>query len=183
MEKTDQPSRRNYVIHGSEKDYDALQAEETIREFCAFIRSVIARYNENARQQELAEARRMDLQHAIELTEELTDEEEHQLYCKLTEALRIRRICKHENMLLKPLYDQVVDKNLLNRLAQIQGQIGMVRKTFEGKTYACRTDVLDDFRVETITSEAMQEAPGHVSECAAQSEQDVLPANSGKGGG
>ena len=86
-------------------------------------------------------------------------------------------------MLLKPLYEAVVDKNLLNRLAQIQGQIGMVKKSFVGKTYACRTDVLDDFRVETITSEAMQEAPGHVSECAAQSEQDVLPANSGKGGG
>lgn len=147
----DQPSRRNVVIRSSEKDYDALQAEQTIRDFCAFIRSVIARYDENAHQQELAEARRMDLQHAIELTEELTDEEEHQLYSKLTESLRIRRVCKHENMLLKPLYDQVVDKNLLNRLAQIQGQIGMVRKTISDKSYACRTDVLDDFRIEEPT--------------------------------
>jgi DNA-binding FrmR family transcriptional regulator len=56
-------------------------------------------------------------------------------------------------MLLKPLYDQVVDKNLLNRLAQIQGQIGTVKKTIADKSYACRTDVLDDFRVEEITGE------------------------------
>lgn len=153
MEKIDQPSQRNVVLRSSEKDYDALQAEQTIREFCSFIRSVIARYDENARQQEIAEARRMDLQHAIELTEELTEDEEHQLYGKLTEALRIRRTCKYENMTLKPLYDQVVDKNLLNRLAQIQGQIGTVKRTISDQSYACRTDVLDDFRVEEVTEE------------------------------
>ena len=146
--KMDQPSQRNVVIRSPEKEYDALGAEETIRKFCAFIRSVIAHYEENARQQEAAEARQMDLQHCIEMTPELTETEEHQLYGKLTEALRTRRTCKDENMVLKPLYEAVVDKNLLNRLAQVQGQIGVVKKTIAGKSYACRTDVLDDFRIE-----------------------------------
>ena len=46
-EKPDRPSQRNVVIRSREKDYDALQAERTIRDFCAFIRSVIARFDEN----------------------------------------------------------------------------------------------------------------------------------------
>ena len=95
-EKPDRPSQRNVVIRSREKDYDALQAERTIRDFCAFIRSVIARFDENQHQQDAAEARRMDLQHCIEMTEALTEEEEHQLYSKLSESLRTRRICKYE---------------------------------------------------------------------------------------
>lgn len=158
-EKPDRPSQRSVVIRSREKDYDALQAERTIRDFCAFIRSVIARFDENQHQQDAAEARRMDLQHCIEMTEALTEEEEHQLYSKLSESFRTRRICKYENLVMKPLYDAVADKNLLNRLAQIQGQIGTAKKTIAEKSYSCRTDVLDDFRPDTtVDKEQAQRA-------------------------
>ena len=110
------------------------------------IRDVISRFEENKRQQEAAEARESDLSHCMEMTEDLTGEEKEHIFALLTEALQTRRTCKLENEVLKPIYDQVVDKNLLNRLSQIQGQIGSVKRTIADRTYACRTDVLDDFR-------------------------------------
>ena len=142
----DQPSQKKVVIKNPVRNYDSLNAEATIKTFCVFIRDVIARFEENKRQQEAAEARESDLSHCMEMTEDLTVEEKEHIFGLLTEALQTRRTCKLENEVLKPIYDQVVDKNLLNRLSQIQGQIGSVKRTIADRTYACRTDVLDDFR-------------------------------------
>lgn len=148
-----EPSLRNVVIQNPKKDYDVLGAVQKLKEFCAFIREVIAHFDENKRLQEEAEARESDLRHCIEMTDDLSPEEQHQLYIKLAEALRMRRNCKAENEVLKPIYDQVVDKNLLNRLSQIQGAIGTVKTTVANRAYACRTDVLDDFRIIERTEE------------------------------
>lgn len=146
---TDNPSQKNVVIHSPERDFDVLKSESTLKNFCAFIRDVIAHFEENKRIQEAAEARESDLRHCMEMTEDLTAEEKAHIFDLLTEALQTRRTCKVENEVLKPIYDQVVDKNLLNRLSQIQGQIGTVKRTIADRSYACRTDVLDDFRVES----------------------------------
>ena len=153
----DQPSQKNIVIHSPEKDFDVLQAEATIKSFCAFIRNVIAHFEENKHLQEVAEARESDLSHCMEMTEDLTDEEKSRIFALMTEALQTRRTCKAENEVLKPIYDQVVDKNLLNRLSQIQGQIGTVKRTIADRSYACRTDVLDDFRAEKTQTDDLQE--------------------------
>lgn len=139
-----QPSLRNVTIRGADKDFDTLKTEETIREFCAFIRSIISRYNENLILQEDAEAKEQDIRHFIEMANNISDDEKQILYSKLTSALQERRQCKNENEIIKPLYDFVADKNLLNRLSQIQGSVGSVKKTISNRSYACRTDVLDD---------------------------------------
>lgn len=138
---------RNIVVNCSEKEFDALEAEKTLKEFCAFIRSVISRFDENKRLQEEAEAKEQDLKHYIEMTNGLSDDEIKILYMKIVDALQLRRSCKSENELLKPLYEFVADKKLLNHLCQIQGLVGSVKKTIKNRSYACRTDILDDFRV------------------------------------
>ena len=148
MEEINRPSIQNVTIPASGRDYDVLQAERTLKEFCAFIRTVIAHYEYNKQKQDEAEAQEADLRHCIELVEDLTETEKGRLYEKLSAALKTRRACKYENEVLRPLMDHVADKNLLNRLSQIQGAIGIAKKTISGKTYACRTDVLDDFRME-----------------------------------
>ncbi len=139
-----QPSLRNVTIRGADKDFDTLNIEETIREFCAFIRSIISRYNENLILQEDAEAKEQDIRHFIEMANNLSDDEKKIIYAKLSNTLQDRRQCKNENEIIRPLYDFVADKNLLNRLSQIQGAVGSVKKTISNRTYACRTDVLDD---------------------------------------
>jgi len=69
-------SRRSLTFKGTEKDFDTLNSEETLRTFCAFLRSVIARYEENKRRQVEAEAQETDLSHCMELVEGLTEKEE-----------------------------------------------------------------------------------------------------------
>ena len=54
-----------------------------------------------------------------------------------------------ENEILAPLYNEIADKALINKLARIQGQVSGLKDTVNNRTYGCRTSVLDDFRVET----------------------------------
>ena len=147
-------SRRSQTFKGTEKDFDTLNAEETLRTFCAFLRSVIARYEENKRRQEEAEAQETDLSHCMELVEGLTEKEKRMIFRRLTDALQTRRTCKAENEILTPLYNYIADKELINKLAQIQGAIGTVKGTINNRSYGCRTSILDDFRPEeTIMTE------------------------------
>lgn len=142
-------SRRNLTFRGSEKNYDALNAEQTLKDFAAFLRDVITRYEENKRRMEDAEARETDLNHCMELAEDLTEKERRMIFRRLTEALQTRRTCKAENEILAPLYNYASDRELINKLAQIQGQVSSVKETVSNRSYGCRTSVLDDFRPES----------------------------------
>ena len=148
-------SRRCLTFRGNEKDFDTLNAEETLRTFCAFLRSVIARYEENKRKQEEAEAQEMDLSHCMELVDGLTEKEKLMIFRRLTDALQTRRTCKAENEILIPLYNYISDKELINqlinKLAQIQGATGTVKDTINNRSYGCRTSIRDDFRPEETT--------------------------------
>ena len=150
-EQEAESSRRNLMFRASEKNYDALDAEETLKSFTAFLRTVITRYEENQRLLEDAEAREADLSHCMELVEGLTDKEKRMIFRRLTDALQTRRTCKHENEILAPLYQEICDKTLINRLAQLQGATAKAKETISGRSYGCRTDVLDDFRMEEKT--------------------------------
>lgn len=143
------PSRRNLVFQGSEKNYDALNTEDTLKDFASFLRTVISRYEENQRLMEEAEARESDLNHCMELAVDLTEKERRMIFRRLTEALQTRRTCKAENEILAPLYSYVSDKVLINKLAQIQGTVSSVKDTVSNRSYGCRTSVLDDFRPES----------------------------------
>lgn len=140
------PSQRNMVFSTLERNYDALDAVQSLKSFNAFLRNVIARYDENARLLEEAEARETDLKHCMELSEGLTEQERRMIFRRLTEALRTRRTCKTENEILAPLYSYISDKTLINKLGQIQGAISTVKNAAGIRSYGCRTSVLDDFR-------------------------------------
>ena len=141
-------SRRSLTFRGAEKDFDTLNAEETLRTFGGFLRSVIARYEQNTRMQEEAEAQETDLRHCMELVEGLTEKEKRMIFRRLTNALQTRRTCKAENEILTPLYNFISNKELINKLAQIQGATATVKDTINNRSYGCRTSVLDDFRPE-----------------------------------
>lgn len=135
-------------FHGTDKDYDTLNSEEQMKEFCNFIRSVISRYEDNIRCQEEAETMEMDLKHCIELAQKLTEKEKKSLYNKLTEVLQRRRACKSENEILQPLYSFFSDKVLYNKMTQLQGLVTQTKDIITNRTYSCRTGILDDFRSE-----------------------------------
>ena len=136
-----------YPTFGGENDcHDTLNADEQIRRFRDFLSNVIARYEGNCREQEEAERQETDLKHAIELADHLTDKEKRLLFRNMRKCLQTRRACKSENELLQPLYDFVRDKELYNRLGNIQGQIMSKKDIIRGRTYVCRTPVLDHFR-------------------------------------
>ena len=142
-------SNRCLTFRGTQQDFDSLNAEEMIRLFNIFLRNVISRFEENKRMQDEAEARENDLRHCMELVDGLTEKERRMIYRRLTDTLQTRRACKIENEILAPLYNEVSDKTLINKLARIQGQIGGVKEVAGNRAYSCRTSVLDDFRVET----------------------------------
>lgn len=138
-----------FVTFSSEgKEYDTLDSDTKIKEFCSFIRELIAKFEDNQRQQEEAEAMEMDLKHCIELAPKLTEKEKKALYGKLTDVLQVRRACKSENEILQPLYSYLSDKTLLNKLAQLQGTVTNIKEIISNRQYGCRTDVLKDFRKE-----------------------------------
>lgn len=134
------------IFKNASKEYDSLDSVESLKNFGSFIKNVISRYEENQRRQEEAETMEMDIEHAIELAEKLTEKEKKQLYCKLTDVLQTRRACKSENEILQPLYDYFKDKTLLSKLAQLQGTVSSVKEIVSNRSYSCRTTILSDFR-------------------------------------
>jgi len=130
----------------AEVEYDTLDTTEKLKAFCSFVKDVITRYEENQRRQEEAETMEMDLEHAIELAQRLTEKEKKTLYQKLTDVLQTRRACKSENEILAPLYSYFSDKVLLNKIAQLQGTVTSIKEIVSNRMYACRTSILDDFR-------------------------------------
>ena len=145
-----EPAKHTVSFKGAEKDYDTLGSEGQLKTFCAFIRDVISRYEENKRLQEEAETMEMDLEHCIELAQKLTEKEKKTLYSKLTEVLQTRRACKSENEILQPVYNYFSDKTLLNKLIQIQGTVSNVKDIVANRSYSCRTQILDDFRSDSF---------------------------------
>lgn len=149
IEKEEIPKAEKFIIFtGGQKDYDTLQTTEHVKNFCSFIRDILSRYEENQRRQEEAELMEMDLRHCIELAEKLTEKEKKSLYNKLTDVLQTRRACKSENEILQPLYNYLNDKTLLNKLSQIQGTVSNIKDILMNRQYACRTNILNDFRSE-----------------------------------
>ena len=131
---------------GAEIEYDTLDTTDKIKTFCSFMKDVVNRYEENQRRQEEAETMEMDLEHAIELAQRLTEKEKKILYQKLTDVLQTRRACKSENEILQPLYNYFSDKVLINKMAQLQGTVTQIKEIIANRMYACRTTILDDFR-------------------------------------
>lgn len=125
-----------------EAEFDSLSAVENTKEFLAFARSVISRYEGDQRRQEELEAETQDLLHVMELSKNLNASEGYKLYAKLASIRRERRACKNEVEMLKPLYEYLQDRRIINDLAQIQGKCSASRDVVSRRQYTLRTDVM-----------------------------------------
>lgn len=126
-------------------EYDTLHPEETIKEFCSSIRSMLSRYQYNKDQYNNLEYEMQDLLHYIEMGSDKNANTGYKLYKRLAEIRRERRINKNEMDLLQPIYDAFNGGDKLNVLAQIQGNCRVAKQSIDNKAYTVRTDVLESF--------------------------------------
>lgn len=138
-----QPQIPPTVTLKRKQEYDSLKPEETLRDFLSFSRNVISRYEENQRRQADLETETQDMLHYIELSPNMNACEYTKHCIKLREIRRQRRACKSENDLLRPLYEYLSDKTLINKLSQIQGQCRTSKEAIDLRSYTLRTDVVE----------------------------------------
>lgn len=132
-------------ILSSDIEYDTLHPEETIKEFCAAIRNMLARYQYNKEQYDYLEQEMQDILHFIEMGSDKNANTGFKLYKQLAEIRRQRRICKNEMDLLQPIYDAFGGNEKLNVLAQVQGLCRTTKQAIDNRAYTVRTDVLNTF--------------------------------------
>lgn len=129
----------------SNVEFDTLHPEETIKEFCAAIRNMLARYQMNKEQYDILEQEMQDVLHYIEMGSDKNANAGFKLYKQLAEIRRKRRTCKNEMDLLQPIYDAFGGNEKLNVLAQIQGACRTTKQAIDNRAYTVRTDVLDQY--------------------------------------
>lgn len=143
--KVEQENVKPRPILFSHAEYDTLQPEDKIRDFCAFIRQALSQYSYNKEELVKIENKQQDIMHFIELTKDKDAFTGYKLYKELCELCRERRKCKSEMELLAPVYEMFNGTNLLDQLASVQGSCRKAKQTIANKGYTVRTDAIDDF--------------------------------------
>lgn len=129
----------------SEEAYDTLHPEKTIKEFCAAIRDMLARYEDDKARLTRLESEMQDILHFMEMARNKNAMQGFKLYQKLSVVRRERRAVKNEIDLLQPVYELFHGTKVLDGLAQVQGLCHTAKQSIDSRGYAIRTDVLDDF--------------------------------------
>lgn len=137
------PPKTN-VLH-YDVDYDSTKPEQTIRDFISDIKGMVSKYEYNKQRIFEIQNELEDLYHYIEISSYKTVPTGYKLYRKMAELRRERRACKNENDLLKPIYDYFHATEVLNKLSHVQGDCGICKETIDARTYAVRTDILDEW--------------------------------------
>lgn len=132
------------ILFGTD-EYDTLNPEENIKNFCAFIRQAISRYEGDKDRLSELDSQMQDVLHFIEMSKDKDVQHGYKLYKKLCEIRRERRACKNEIDLLYPVYEAFHGTKLLDQLGSVQGNCKQAKKTITNKGYSIRTDVLDEF--------------------------------------
>ena len=125
------------------EEFDSLKPEDELKSFLSFARNVISRYEDNVKLQSDLEAETQDLLHYVELSKDMNACQGNDMYKKMREIRRKRRACKNEIDLLKPLYDYLSDKKMINDLAQIQGKCRTAKEVISQRQYTLRTGVME----------------------------------------
>jgi len=136
------PMSAPVVTLSGRADFDTLQPDENLKSFLDFARNVITRYEGNQNRQKELEDETQDLLHYMELSKDMNACQGYDLYQKLRNVRRERRACKNEIDLLKPLYDYLCDKTVINQLSQIQGKCRASKQCISQRQYTLRTDVM-----------------------------------------
>lgn len=132
-----------FVSLSRSAEFDTLLPVDRVKDFLAFARDVISRYEGNIARQKELEDETQDLMHVAELTEKVSAAQGYKNWRKLQEVRRERRACKNETELLKPLYDYLQDRAVINQLSQIQGKCSSSKQVISMRKYALRTDVMN----------------------------------------
>lgn len=134
------PRTMHYTV-----EYDSTKPEETLRNFIADVKAMLARYTGNNDRLQQIEQEIVDIEHYMEISSFKTVPNGYKLYRKLAELRRERRACKNENDLLQPIWEYFHATEVLNRLSWVQGECSKAKSAIDGRVYAIRTDVLDSF--------------------------------------
>lgn len=137
-----QPVVQQLITLKRTEEFDSLKPEEALKTFLTFARNVISRYEDNQKLQSDLEAETQDLLHYVELSDDMNACKGNDMYRKMREVRRKRRACKNEIDLLKPLYDYLSDKKMINELSQIQGKCRTAKEVICQRQYTLRTDVM-----------------------------------------
>ena len=129
----------------SEEEFDSLHPEENIKNFCAFIRQAIAKYESNKIRLSELENKIQDLLHFAEMAKPRDIQGGYKIYKEICEVRKERRACKNEIDLLAPVYELFHGTKLLDQLSNVQGSCKQIKKTISNKGYSVRTDALDEF--------------------------------------
>lgn len=126
-------------------EYDSLQPAEAIKSFLGFLRTVKPRYDENFRLVGEADLKSQDLLHKIEMSEDMDAPHGYDMYKRIREIRRERRVCKNENDLLRPIVNYLEQNpSVIGDLERLQGACQQLKETINGRRYTMRTDVFSD---------------------------------------
>lgn len=126
-------------------EYDSLQPAESIKSFLGFLRNVKPRYDENFRLVGEADLKSQDLLHKIEMSEDMDGPHGYDMYKRVREIRRERRVCKNENELLRPIVNFLEhNPSVIDDLERLQGACQRLKETINDRHYTMRTDVFSD---------------------------------------
>ena len=123
--------------------YDTLHPVDEINEFNAFLRKVVARYDDNVVMQAEYDRMQNDLLHYAELHDDMSASAGTKLYKNIRDVRRARRNLKSENELLYPIYMYLKENTrFTNDLNQLLGRCRTVKSTVENRSYIARSDII-----------------------------------------
>lgn len=126
-------------------EYDSMQPEAKLKEFAAYIRKCLAKYEQDQEDLKVCEQKIQDILHFMEMGDDQKYSAGSRLYKLLRDERRERRRCKNEIELLYPVYQLFHGTKILEQLSQTQGACRVVKQSIDERLYSARTDVLDDF--------------------------------------
>lgn len=126
-------------------EYDSLLPSEAIKSFLGFLRTVKPRYDENFRLVGEADLKSQDLLHKIEMSDDMDGPHGYDMYKRVREIRRERRVCKNENELLRPVINFLEQNpSIISDLERLQGACQRLKETINDRHYTMRTDVFSD---------------------------------------
>lgn len=133
------------TIPTREMDYDTLSPEMQISQFLIFCKDAKNRIMGNAYALQENDDKTQDLMHFAELHDNLNCRDGNELYKKIREVRRERRLLKNETELLAPI-EGWIDRNqtALKDLEKILGATRTRAEVIAKRMYMTKTDVLDE---------------------------------------
>ena len=126
-------------------DFDEMNPEQALSSFLKFVREV--KTKQSMLQTTLSElnSASSDILHYAELHDDLGGWQGYDLYKKLRDTRRERRMCKDEIELLTPVLQWVEESDgAIKKLERVLGEVRKNKGLIENRGYVMRTNILDN---------------------------------------